>query len=393
MRKLFKENIFLIAILILASIIRLYSLSSLPISLNPDELAIGYNSYSLLTTGKDEWGATFPLSLKSFGDWKLPVYPLVEMPFIATLGLNEFAVRLPSALAGIGSVFLIYLVSVMLFKKKSIGLFAAFFMSISPWSVIFSRGAFEPNLGLFFLLLGVYLFQRFTEEGKLRLFTISSLIFGLTLFTYHGYDVFSPLFFLGLIFLNRKLVIKNRKSIFPIIIFFSFFLIFIFSISSGSVGKLNDLSVLNDKNNIYNRAEIFLTDRSTEPLILKKVLYNRYVSSLYQFGQNYLTTFSPSFLFDRGGVKLFYNVKGFGFMYLFEVLLLGLGIASLYWNKEKNANLIMLLFLIAPLPLAITREVPDPTRAMALLPALILIEGYGLNFVFEYLRKTNYLRS
>ena len=60
--KIFKKPVFwLILILALAAFLRFYKIGQVPPSLNWDEVAIGYNAYSILKTGKDEWGVPFPL--------------------------------------------------------------------------------------------------------------------------------------------------------------------------------------------------------------------------------------------------------------------------------------------------------------------------------------------
>ena len=68
-------HIFLITILIvIAGFLRIYKIATVPPGLNQDETAIGYNAYSILVTGRDEWGEKYPLYFKSFGDYKLPIY-------------------------------------------------------------------------------------------------------------------------------------------------------------------------------------------------------------------------------------------------------------------------------------------------------------------------------
>src|SRR5688572_17254454 len=96
-----KAVILLLTVVILAAVLRLWNLSSNPPSLTWDEASLGYNAYSLLQTGKDEYGRLFPLNLKSFGDYKPAVYSYLIIPFIVVFGLNEWAIRLPSAIAGI----------------------------------------------------------------------------------------------------------------------------------------------------------------------------------------------------------------------------------------------------------------------------------------------------
>src|SRR3989344_2456512 len=124
-------NKLLIIIVVLAAGLRLVALDQFPSGFNADEAAIGYNAYSLLQTGKDEYGTSWPLVFKSFGDYKPGMYFYFVIPFVATLGLNEWAVRLPSALLGIGTVVLIYFLAIEIFKDRSVGILAALFLAIS----------------------------------------------------------------------------------------------------------------------------------------------------------------------------------------------------------------------------------------------------------------------
>src|SRR3989344_5696380 len=103
-----KKHLPIILILILASVLRLVSLDKFLAGLNADEAAIGYNAWSLIQTGKDEHGESWPLVFRSFDDYKPPVYFYLVVPFVKIIGLNVWSVRLPSALLGIASVYLLY---------------------------------------------------------------------------------------------------------------------------------------------------------------------------------------------------------------------------------------------------------------------------------------------
>src|SRR3989344_2718177 len=92
--------IFLV-IFFIAVFLRLFNITNIPPGVNRDEASIGYTAYSLLNTGRDEYGRMFPLSFQSFGDWKLPLYIYTVVPFVSVFGLNELAVRLPSVIVGI----------------------------------------------------------------------------------------------------------------------------------------------------------------------------------------------------------------------------------------------------------------------------------------------------
>ncbi|MEK7504094.1 MAG: glycosyltransferase family 39 protein, partial [Patescibacteria group bacterium] len=100
--------------------------------MNADEAALGYNAYSLLTTGRDEHGHAWPINLESFGDFKPAGYAYMLIPFVKVLGLTELAVRLPSALFGILGVLGIYLLTKELFNRQT-GQLAALMLAISPW--------------------------------------------------------------------------------------------------------------------------------------------------------------------------------------------------------------------------------------------------------------------
>jgi len=157
-------NKLLTVIIFIGAFLRFYQLGFNPPSLTWDEASIGYNAYSILKTGKDEYGNLFPISIRSFDDYKPPVYTYLTVPFIAALGLNEFSVRLPAAIIGVFFVVVIYFLVKELLQKwdkkfyETVSCASALFIAISPMSLQFSRAAFEGNIGLFFLMLALLLF-------------------------------------------------------------------------------------------------------------------------------------------------------------------------------------------------------------------------------------------
>jgi len=191
MRLSIKKNKALFFILFLALLLRLWKLGGIPPHLTPDEASLGYNAYSILKTGRDEYGELLPIIFKSFGDFKPGLYVYLTVPFVAIFGLTESAVRLPSSLAGVAAVWLIYLFVNKLFEKQkkfsifnfqfSIGEIAAFLLAISPWHIHFSRGAWEANVSLTLSLAGIYLFLRSFKSAKFLIrpiFTYLSYISG-----------------------------------------------------------------------------------------------------------------------------------------------------------------------------------------------------------------------
>src|SRR3972149_11228470 len=106
-------------ILILSSILRLYQLGNVPISLEWDEVAIGYDAFSILKTGRDQFGQLLPLTFRSLDDYKPPIYEYTAIFPIFLFGLNSFAVRLPSAIFGILSVLSVFWLGTLIFPKST----------------------------------------------------------------------------------------------------------------------------------------------------------------------------------------------------------------------------------------------------------------------------------
>lgn len=387
MNKFFGWKTFLFLIIILAFFLRSYRINNIPDSLNPDEAAIGYTSYSFLISGADEHGKFLPLSIQSFGDWKLPFYSYLEIIPIALFGLNEFSVRSVSMLSGIIGVLLIYFISNTLFSKRSVALISALFFAISPWSIYFSRVAYEVNLATTIFLGGLLAFVKYVygEQKNAKLLVISFILFAITMFTYHSYILFTPVFVLVLIIFFGKLICKNKMFYVSTAIFIILCSISFISASSGT-NKLSTL-ILNDKNIIYERVEKLRGDKALTNPFFEKILLNKYFGVSYQIAQNYLNSFSPSFLFDRGGEKLVDNIGVFSNLYLFDALLIFAGVVGLFWNREKSIKLFILWLIIAPIPSAITKGAPNSTRLFVLMPFFVLIASYGAYQMFVLFRK------
>src|SRR3989344_1420207 len=140
--------ILLIVILVIGAVLRLWQLGAVPSSIDWDEASLGYNAYSIFETGKDEFGKTLPVVLRSFNDYKPALYTYLIIPSYKIFGLNEFSIRFPSAIMGILTLISVYFLVKKLFQKENIALLTTFLLAISPWHIQFSRIAFESNVGL-----------------------------------------------------------------------------------------------------------------------------------------------------------------------------------------------------------------------------------------------------
>src|SRR3990167_1474806 len=312
---------FLLAgIVLLAFILRFYNLEANPPGLYWDEVSNGYNAYSVLKTGRDEYGVFLPTVFRSYDDYKPPVYVYSIVPSIVIFGLNEFAVRFPSAIAGVLTVFLTYLISLKLFKKAKVALFASFFLAISPWHIQFSRGGFEANFMIFLTILGLYPFLQ--SKQKFRLLWLSAIVFGLAFNTYQGAKVWVPIFLLSAVFFMKEESSKHGKRIiFPFLILALFVLPVALNLNQSFIrGK--SVSVFSQKG--VNKTETFL--------------------------KGYFSHFSPTFLFVKGDVIGRHSVPGMGELYVFQLPLIFVGIYLLFKDKFKYRNFLIAWLILAPIP-------------------------------------------
>ena len=378
------QKFFLFLILLLALSLRVFQVGEKPTFIS-DEASIGYNAYSVLKTGRDEWGKLLPLSFKGFGEYKLPVYIYSAVPSIALFGLSETAVRLPSVLAGLVAVFLIFLLGRQLFSEK-IGLLAAFFLAINPWHFEVSRMALEANLALILVLAGVY-FLLFAKKNKKALF-LSFFLFTLSFYTYNSCRLFVPLFLFLFFFFQGKTwtrILKRNWLVIAMMIILS--LPIFFSGFQGSSQRLAKVSIFTDPGIISRVEEKRVSCFENNNYFLCRALYNRPLTYPQVFVKNYLSHFSLKYLFSEGSGLAQYSVPKRGALYPFELPFLILGMIFLI-KKKKRENLILfgLWLLTAPIANSLTGEA-HPVRALVLLPVFPLLTGLGVVYVFDLLKK------
>jgi 4-amino-4-deoxy-L-arabinose transferase-like glycosyltransferase len=367
-------------ILILAFVLRFLSLTNFPVGFNADEASFGYDAYSILHTGRDQWGNFFPTVLKSFGDYKSPLYSYLAIPTVAIFGLNVFATRLPNVIIGVFAVFSVYLlVNRLTNRGKWPGLFAALLLAVNPWSVMMSRGAFEANLITFFLPFGIYLFLSGLQKPKLL--TWSAIFLGLSLFTYHSAKLITPLVILGLaIIFYRQIKKLGFKKLVPgALIFLIFFLGMLNTFRLGGGSRISERSIASGALEEGARIKIGLIQEGMNPIIAR-VLHNKYQVMVQRFIGNYRQYFSSRFFISDGAGEATYGmIPGIGVLYMIEIVLL-FGLIPLILQKEylKVIGIIFLWLLIAPLPAALaTGRGFSGNRAEGMLPVLQILETFG----------------
>ena len=126
--------------------------------------------------------------------------------WVRIFGWSELWVKLPFALMGIGSVFLIYLIGRQWFNRK-VGLFSAAFFAVSQFTVFYSQLARPYSAGLFFVLLMAYFWYKVVFGTKMTTrhyigFALSA--WACSLMQYFSIAQAGLIFLTGLFFLPKE---------------------------------------------------------------------------------------------------------------------------------------------------------------------------------------------
>lgn len=387
-----KTKFYLFLIVLTGFLLRFINLGNLPNAYSPDELAQGYTAYSILKTGKDEWGSSHWLNLRSFGDYKPPLQTLLMIPGIKIFGLTPFAVRLPNALLSVFTIILTYFIADYLFRNKNISLISSLFISLSPWALPLSRIALEANLIVFIISLATFLFLKAVHSKNNLLFISSAILFGLSLFTYHSAKIFTPLFLIALI-INQNLYRQKKLLIILLSVFGLFFLSSLYFNSQIKSVRTADIAIFNPTDNWqYVSDSQYEITQNGLPHFVTRIFYNKVVYLFETFTQSYFSYFSPQFLVTQGAGETTYGmIPGYGVLGIIPSLGFVLSLILII-QKRKNQYFRQLFFLlitiiIPPAIAAIAKGQYSANRVSLMMPFLQIISAVGLVSFIETIPK------
>ena len=147
----------LLFLLLVVGIFHFYQLGSIPPGISNDEANIGYEAWSIASTGRDQWGNLLPLTFRGFGNWSLPVYIYLLAPFVKIFGPEIWSVRLLGLISGSLLCWSAYLLVKKLSGSKNMAITAAVMVGITPWIFGLTRPASEVPLAMVFFMSCIYL--------------------------------------------------------------------------------------------------------------------------------------------------------------------------------------------------------------------------------------------
>lgn len=220
------DKYWIVAILILAATLRIYGLERGD-TVN-DEIFYAFRAIGPLDFDKAETQKT-PLewwdSRQQAADGRLdgqvripwwtslsfhdhpPLVFWVQHVFIKIFGENNFAFRFPSALLGVASVYLVYLIGCQLFFPRA-GLMAAALIAVTLNNVYIARTGMQEPYIIFFMLLASYLFLKAMKNDTYLIWT--GIALGLGFLAKYNAFILVPILFTHLLFYKRE-YFKNKK--------------------------------------------------------------------------------------------------------------------------------------------------------------------------------------
>jgi len=342
----------------LGFVYRVVFLDSVPRALWEDELfnmlSIGNLAYNLHSVDGD----FLPLFYGNIvgelrGQESLYLY--LSIPSILVFGFTQFGLRFSSVWVGTLSIFVAFLFVKRFFNYR-VALFAVLFLAVSPWHIQFSRAGFRVILVPLLVPFSFYLLKR-GLDGEKKCIILSSLFFGLSLYTYTVVLVFLPLVLLSFLVIYRKSLLKFKRELLISVLILSLFCVPIIfnSLSNPHVSATSVFSP---------NCEVLYPDTPD----------NKFVAVI----SNYLTFFSPDFLFFNGDVNERHSVRGVGMMHVFELPFFLIGLFFVLFKRSKSGFFVLFWLLLSVIPASFTCGPTNGSRCMPALPVLSVFSGLGL---------------
>ncbi|MBN1356414.1 glycosyltransferase family 39 protein [bacterium] len=353
---IWQDRVLLALILAFAFFIRVYRVGDIPAGFFCDEASIGYNAFALGGWGIDENGKSFPLYINSFGGHKNPVYIYAAILPVRLLGPTEANVRLTSVVFGtltvLGTFWLVY----ELWGIYA-GLWAALFLSITPWNFHFSRIAFELISWPCMFVFGFAFLVRALRKGGWN-WAGAGLMFGLTVHTYVMAVIFMPLFLICVFIIFLPNLIRQWVYVLPGVILFAL-------IATPAVKF---------------RMELKTTSHFKSNSWLNESKYTSLTAKAERFWSNYQRFYSYDFLFENGDRNARHSIANHGELYKTFLPLTLAGVFLICMVPGRLHFLILAWIFLFPVAAAFTNQL-YATRSIIGSPLAPILSAFTITWI------------
>jgi len=350
-----RNRLWLLLLLITIAVITIYfiRLKSNPPGYYIDESSISYNAYTISQTGVDEFGTSWPLYFRSFGDYKNPTYLYLLAGIYRITGPGIMAARALSAVCGVLAALALGLLTTHISKRREVGSFVTLMALLTPWLFEMSRVVLEVALYPLIIVSFLLCVHRCATKTRWSWAEIVSLAMMLTLLTY-TYSIgrlIGPLFALGLIFFASR---ERRAGVVMTWVLYAVTLVPLLLFQRRHPGALTGRFSL----------ITYLEPSYTSP------------NNFLEFARHYLGNLNPWRLWVTGDP----NFEQIAHLYGAPLLLAATGLLAIagvvlilrHHRREAWWRFVLYCFLVCVVPASLTKEYVHMLR-LAPLPVFVIV--------------------
>jgi hypothetical protein len=286
------------------------------------------------------------------------------------------AVRVPSVIFGVLTVFFTYLIASKMYNSRKAGALSALFLAFLPWHIIMSRIGFKAIMAPFFGAIIFYFLYAGVKDKKTILFLSSFAALGIgSFYTYPSAWVFIPVFALSLVILKKTYGRPGRREV-----FFGFMLFFVSIVPLLTLAlKVNFL-----KNQTYH--SIFKMIGFSDPGFYS-VFFNNFIINL---GKSFRLFFFPG----HSPIGLF--APAITAPLMVSAAVLPLIVFSLVYavRKRSAADIIMLIWLLLAFlgPCLFSKDGIEARFLLTVLPVPLVLTARLLADLYDHSSRSKALR-
>ena len=340
------------------------ALTTVPPGLYTDEASIAYNAWTMAHWAVDEHGIHLPLYFEAFGEYKNPIYVYALVPLARFLPLSAAVERFPAAMFGLVAAVFLALTAWRLTRSRPITAFVLVLAALTPWLVQESRVGFEVISMVATLSVALWCLadERSTTPAR---FALAGLFFALSIFAYSTGRLEILLFAVAFALVYAR---SGRTGWWRTLV-----------VIAAGYAVLGVWALLHPGALTYEFSLINIgADGAPFPTVVGRFL------------GNYVSYFSPDFLFIHGDLNPRHNTGYAGMLLAVSAPLLLLGLWGC-WRRRRELlpRFLIGCLILGPVAAAVTGNGGEPhaLRSAVMLPFWFLLLAYGLDAVRGVLRR------
>ncbi len=352
---------FLTIIIVFATFLFTFKLTSVPPGIETDEGSISYNAALISKNLRDQNNRFMPAFILSSDhmDWKQPVLIYLSAFIFKIIGTSLFTFKLANILVALASLILTYLLLKEFFDTKLAAIGSLLFAT-TPMVIISARIGTETIMPTFFCTAWLLSLVWYRKTNKLLYLFFSAISLGIGFYSFKGMRLIIPpyVFLTAAYIIYRRLKIKNIKLLITELMFFGLCLVPFFLITP----------ILEQKypGSIYDRRTITFESYQHQALY-------------------WLSNLSPSFLFVEGEVGKIFSVGLFGVFLLgtLPFFLAGIKAAT---DKISFYTFILMIFISTPMLFGLAGSLGYGHRLLAMTPSFVILSMLGFKAIQRHKR-------